>query len=232
MEQQPVRKKKSLFWIILGISIALILAAGAFFWLQSTKENPAVNLSFEQCLAYTTQNRPDVKIGVVVLKNGTSNISFYGNNAERIPYDTYEYEIGSLTKTFTAALVMRAVESGAIQLDYPINRYLLLSNQNDYPTIEQLLTHTSGYKSYYFARPMEKNFLSGKNSFYGVTRSAIRHSLNTVSLADTAYLFSYSNFGYAVLGLILEEMYQTRYTELVNAFAQQELDMQDTRISD
>lgn len=54
-------------------------------------------------------------------------------------------EIGSLTKTFTAALINKAVFEGKVNTSDTIDCYLALPAGNDYPTIEELLTHTSGY---------------------------------------------------------------------------------------
>ena len=66
----------------------LILAALAvFFFVLAPKQNIVNELSFEQCLNYTTENNPDAKIGVVIIKDNAANISFYGNNGGRIPYD-------------------------------------------------------------------------------------------------------------------------------------------------
>lgn len=62
--------------------------------------------------------------------------------------------IGSLTKTFTAAMISKAVQEEKIDINATIDQYLTLPEGNDYPTIEELLTHTSGYKAYYFESPM------------------------------------------------------------------------------
>jgi len=232
MQQKTTRKKRVWIWI-LGICVLLILAALAlFFFVLSPKENPVANLTFEECLSYTTKDTPEAKIGVVVVKNNAANISFYGNNGGRIPYDTYEFEIGSLTKTLTAALILRAEADGTLQLSDPINRFLKLPEQKYYPTIQRLLTHQSGYKGYYLEQPMIGNYFSGGNSFYNVTQSMMRKRIGKVHLQDRDYPFVYSNFGMSVLGLVLEEVYQQSYTDLVNSFVQQELGMQNTRISD
>lgn len=59
------------------------------------------------------------------------------------------YRIGSLTKQFTAAAVMKLVGTGLIELDAPVTRYL-----PDYPmhgqniSIRHLLAHTAGVKNY------------------------------------------------------------------------------------
>ena len=61
-----------------------------------------------------------------------------------------KFRLGSITKQFTATLVMQLVEKGQIDLAAPITRYL-----PDYPaktgtriTIHQLLNHTSGIVGY------------------------------------------------------------------------------------
>ena len=46
------------------------------------------------------------------------------------------------------------------------------------------------------------------------------------------YGFAYSNFGYAVLGLVLETVYAQDYTGLLNDYVQKELGMTATKISE
>lgn len=61
-----------------------------------------------------------------------------------------KFRIGSLTKAFTAVMVLQLVESGKIKLDGKITDYLLnYPNKNgDSLTIHQLLSHTSGLPHY------------------------------------------------------------------------------------
>lgn len=232
MNSSDNRKKRRVIWAILIAVVLIAIAVVAFFFLRTPKENPVVNMSFQDCIAYTTKDTPEATVGVVVLQNGAANISFYGNNAKQIPYDGYEFEIGSLTKTITAALIMRAEADGTLSLSDPINRFLKLPTQTYYPTIERILTHQSGYKSYYFEQPMIENFFSGGNSFYQISRGMLRRRLGKVHLQDKDYPFLYSNFGFSVLGLMLEDIYQQSYTDLADSFVQQELGMQHTHISD
>lgn len=59
--------------------------------------------------------------------------------------------VGSVTKTFTAAAVLRQVEKGLIQLDAPIGRYLprlVPGERGDRITVRMLLNHTSGLAEY------------------------------------------------------------------------------------
>ena len=59
------------------------------------------------------------------------------------------YRIGSITKQFTAAAVMRQVEAGRASLDDPLTRFLpAYPTQGHVVTMHHLLTHTSGIRSY------------------------------------------------------------------------------------
>ncbi len=111
------------------------------------------------------------------------------------------YEIGSITKTFTATLVMMLVEEGALGLDDPIADHL-----NDLPdawkgvTIRHLLTHTSGIKNY-----------TGATDFMALAREdhAPREILDLVADAPLEFepgsQYRYCNTGYFLLGLIVEK---------------------------
>ncbi|GAA4202356.1 serine hydrolase domain-containing protein [Actinocatenispora rupis] len=61
------------------------------------------------------------------------------------------HRVGSITKTFTAAAVLRLVEHGAVGLDTPIGRYLpalVPGARGDAVTVRMLLSHTSGLAEY------------------------------------------------------------------------------------
>ena len=61
------------------------------------------------------------------------------------------HRVGSITKTFTAAAVLQQVESGRIQLDAPIARYLprrVPGERGEAITVRMLLNHTSGLAEY------------------------------------------------------------------------------------
>jgi D-alanyl-D-alanine carboxypeptidase len=113
------------------------------------------------------------------------------------------YRIGSLTKQFTAAAVMRLVEAGRLSLDDPIEKYL-----PDYPvegrriTIRHLLTHTSGIKSYTGLGP----------KFWDNAALDYSHEKLIALFKDEppdfqpGEKFLYNNSGYYLLGVILEKV--------------------------
>ncbi|WP_260189492.1 serine hydrolase domain-containing protein [Actinophytocola gossypii] len=72
------------------------------------------------------------------------------------------HRVGSVTKTFTSAAVLRQVEAGEIGLDDPIGRYLprlVPGERGDSVTVRMLLNHTSGLAEYLpYAFPSLKAF--------------------------------------------------------------------------
>jgi CubicO group peptidase (beta-lactamase class C family) len=148
--------------------------------------------------------------GQVVLKKG------YGlaNMEWRIPNtpDT-KFRLGSITKQFTATLVMQLVERGTIDLTAPITRYLpdYPARTGDRVTIHHLLNHTSGIVGY--------TELPG---FGETSRNAYTPTQFLDFFAKHDFLFepgtkySYNNSAYFLLGVILEKVTGQPYEQLLN----------------
>ena len=224
-------KKKTIIGLV-SIVLCIALAVGGFAIYGGQQMSKLPELTFNEALAYTTKNNPDAVITVGIIKDGQISYKVYGKNGEELHTEPHTYEIGSLTKTFTAALINKAATEGKLNLDSTIDNYLSLPDGNEYPTIKELLTHTSGYEGYYFESPMIFNFLVGRNDFYGITKESVLNKVSKLNMDKESYGFHYSNFGYAVLGLVLEAVYDTAYPMLVNDFVQNELGLKNTKISE
>lgn len=224
------RGKKTRF-IIIVVALIVVLIIGIVAIYGNYQMSKIPGLSFKDCLNYTLKGKDDAVVTVGIFKDGQATYTVYGKDGAEMPQAEHIYEIGSLTKTFTAALIEKAVIEGKINLDDTIDKYLDMPAGNRYPTIEQLLTHTSGYKAYYFELPMISNFFGRRNDFCGVTDEMLLERLAKVTVTDETPKFNYSNFGYATLGLILEAVYGKDYTTLVNEFAADELGLENTHIS-
>lgn len=222
---------KRVLIILAAAAVCCALAALGLAIYGKYQMDRVPGLSFQEALAYTTENNPEAVITVGILHDGTASYTVYGENGRELPRQVHTYEIGSLTKTFTAALISRAAEEGRVALDASIDRYLDLPEGRTYPTVERLLTHTSGYSGYYLERPMIANFLRGRNDFFGVTRDMVLSRTGRLDVPEEGSPFCYSNFGYAVLGLVLESVYGLDYGTLVERFAQEELHLANTRLS-
>ena len=112
------------------------------------------------------------------------------------------YRIGSITKQFTSAAIMRLVERGRLSLDDPMSKYL-----PDVPahgrtvTIRQLLNHTSGIHSYTSEPEWRKRWaddLTPRQIVAFVDNDTLDFSPGTGWL--------YNNTGYVLLGMIVEKI--------------------------
>lgn len=219
--------------IFVSIVAIICIGLGVVWAILARQMRKIPTMTFEEMLAYTVQDREDARIAVAVIKDGKVDIAVYGNNAEILPDKGYEYEIGSITKTFTTSLLCRAISEGRISLDDSIDAYLSLPQKDYYPTLARLVTHTSGYKGYYFEWQMARNFLQGqKNDFYGIGTEQLLQKVAAKTLQDKDYAFQYSNFGLSVVGQVLSQVYGKDYTALMDQYIQADLGLSNTRISD
>jgi D-alanyl-D-alanine carboxypeptidase len=137
------------------------------------------------------------------------------------------FEIGSITKQFTAFAMMLLVEQEKIGLDVSIDQYLAEIPEVWKPvTIRQLLTHTSGIADY--------EEIMG----YGAYRNPMT-ATQVISLAAGKPLdfapgtkWNYSNTGYFLLTLIVEKVSAEPYSQFVRRHVLEAVGMNHTRSSD
>ena len=112
-----------------------------------------------------------------------------------------KYRIASVTKPFTAMLIMQLVQEGKIKLDAPITQYLkdYRKDTGDKITIHHLLNHTSGIPD--FLRLREIREISGKNP-YSVEEFVTKFCSEDLDFSPGTQ-WRYSNSGYTILGHIM-----------------------------
>jgi len=218
-------RKTAKFWIPLILVCVIAVVGYCFYGISNMNKLP--EMSFEDCLKYSTKNNSDAVISVGIIKDGQVSYKVYGENGRELANDLHTYEIGSLTKTMTAACIYNAEKEGLINIEDTIDNYLDLPKGNAYPTVKELLTHTSGYKGFYFAWPLIINGVMDSNSFYGINRDMVIKSASEISLPDQ-YGFNYSNFGFALLGMILENTYKEDYQTIINNFVKEYYGFENT----
>ena len=143
------------------------------------------------------------------------------------------YDIGSITKTITAHLILNLAEDGKIELGESVSRYIDLPNGN-YPTVYELLTHTAGYGH---LTPREitvpallKHGYAKKNIYENCTAETVINCLKRRRKKRNSG-YSYSDFTYAILAVVAESVTGKRFSSLILDFVQNELNMKDTVIS-
>ncbi|MEM1396704.1 MAG: serine hydrolase domain-containing protein [Pseudomonadota bacterium] len=129
----------------------------------------------------------------------------------------YTLRMGSITKTYVAALTIMAANEGLIDLDGQIIEYLctdVLSRLPDgaSPTIRQLLNHTSGIPDYYGVRFYTRDWKDRGPLTTELVLHAIRGKKMTGAPGEA---FSYSNTNYHLIALILESVYSASLEALL-----------------
>jgi CubicO group peptidase (beta-lactamase class C family) len=137
------------------------------------------------------------------------------NREWNIPNDVQtKFEIGSMTKQFTALLILQFANEGRIRLDAHISDYLpyYRKDTGSRVTISELLSHTSGVPNFL----QTPGFLAGPASrtTYGVEEFSKKYCSGDLHF-EPGTKFEYSNSGYFLLGAILEQISGQPYEQLL-----------------
>ncbi len=140
--------------------------------------------------------------------------------------------IGSITKSMVAAIVLQLDGEGALDLDDPIDRYLPgLLPYDQQPTVRQLLGHTAGLPEWVnIAYPgLAEGDLTRLREDYRThyePEELVAIAVQEPLLFDPGTDWSYSNTGYVVLGLLIEERtgHSLRHELQARVFAPADLD--------
>jgi serine-type D-Ala-D-Ala carboxypeptidase/endopeptidase len=139
---------------------------------------------------------------------------------EAAPVDANSvFEIGSVTKVFTATLLADTVEQGLVQLDDPIQRYLPenvhVPIRGRPITLSDLATQTSGLPRLppgLFQRSLRQRH----DPYAGFSEQDLLHALAKTRLRGAPGVrHRYSNFGFGLLGYVLARRAETSYDELL-----------------
>ena len=142
------------------------------------------------------------------------------------------FRIGSLSKPLTATLVMRLAETGSIDLDGTVSRYLpalYAGSATGQVTVRQLLSHTSGladvaprYTDPFWQRDARRHY----------TPEEFARAWIPGALADIPGTWRYNNNGYYLLGLIIEAATGKSYADNLKQHVLAPAGMRDTGLFD
>jgi CubicO group peptidase (beta-lactamase class C family) len=137
------------------------------------------------------------------------------NAGDKTPNDQHSvYQIGSITKQFTATVIMKLQEEKKLNVSDKLSKYFPGYPKGDSITIEHLLTHTSGIYSY----TSDPAFMQNE-----VTKPSNREKMMAL-FKDKPLNFSpgtqwdYSNSAYMLLGYIIEDVAKMPYEQAVRRY--------------
>ncbi|MGO2265246.1 MAG: serine hydrolase domain-containing protein [Vagococcus salmoninarum] len=190
----------------------------------------------EKIINKITHNKENINLTIGIREKNKTEITVFGKNGQELPNQSQRYEIGSLTKIFTATLLARYLQEDKIDVDQSIQSCLTgLTSQKEFPSIRQLATHTSGYhgnlpftKIEYF-KIISQVLLGGANPFTSKTpHDQMLETINQTTFEKRTHKFEYSNINYSILGCLIAELADKPYPEVMTEWLADELKLAET----
>ena len=214
-----------IFWVCtIVVMFASTYAAQAFPLADAT--------DIRSSLATFVAAYPHAEVVAGIVDGGATAVYSANGTAAKAPDERTVFQIGSVTKTFTATLLAQMVESGKVALDDPISKYLPLAVKaptfgGKAITLLTLAEQTSGLPR------LPPNFSPSDqaNPYADYTVAQLYQGLSETHLARApGAQYEYSNFGVTLLGQLLANREHASYAELVESRILRPLGMNDTTV--
>lgn len=168
-------------------------------------------------------------VSAAVYHNGATEFYNYGTDN---PDENSLYEIGSITKVFTALLFLILENKGQVDRHDPIKKHLPEVDFQDSKVadikLEQLILHSSGLPR----RPNNMPRSNPEDPYSDYTQSHLYSFLSSHALdRESIGKYEYSNLGYGLLGHVLELASNKTYADLVEEEIFQPLNMRSSFVN-
>ena len=192
---------------------------------DSKSSDSSISTAFASLERFVSSNlkmnaTPGLSLAVTDEKRTLKTMSFgYSDLAakKRATSDTL-FKIASITKSFTSIALLKLKEKGKVDLGSPVKEYLpWFEIRSKYApiTLHHLMTHTAAIMEGAFASPYMKTEVW-----------ALR---NRETSTKPGKYFHYSDVGYSILGLVLEEIERVRYADVIRRRIFDPLGMRSSR---
>jgi serine beta-lactamase-like protein LACTB, mitochondrial len=140
------------------------------------------------------------------------------------------YRLGSLSKPITAVAVLQLVEAGRLDLDAPVQKYCPAYPVKQWPvTARQLLGHLGGVRDYDNRKFLEEYF---STRHYNSVTDSLAIFKDDPLLQEPGTKYSYSTYGYNLLGCAIEGASGASYEDYVRAHILTPAGMNETEVDD
>jgi CubicO group peptidase (beta-lactamase class C family) len=229
-----MKRFAAFFVIILLFAQAPMLAARAVFAQTSSTRtkslSPTQLKEFEDFVTrqMTTDKVPGLSIGFMKGDEIWARGFGYADLENKLPARAESmYRLASVNKPMTATAVLQLAEKGKINLDAEVQTYVPYFPKKNFPvTVRQLLGHLGGI-SHYKDYEREGHFKDHKT-----TREAIAVFENFELVAEPGTRYSYSSYGYNLLGAVIEGASGVSYADYMRENIWKPLGMNDIRMDD
>lgn len=198
--------------MFLSIICSLLLIAPDASSQVSKRQAGAVNALIKAWMR--TESIPAASIAVAangkIIYNRAFGLSDVENN---LPAHTKSvFRLASVSKPITAVAVMQLVEQGKIDLDAPAEQYLPTFPKKQWSfTVRQLLGHQSGVRHYL---GLEEEYRIGSRRYKDLNEAITIFSSDSLR-HKPGERYSYTTFGYSLLGVVIETVSGMSYEEYI-----------------
>ncbi|CAN5393165.1 hypothetical protein BH11BAC3_BH11BAC3_02820 [soil metagenome] len=124
------------------------------------------------------------------------------------------FQVGSMTKQFTAAVILKLVEQQKLSLDDKVSKYFPDLKRGDEITIKNLLTHTSGLSEIF----RDTLFLKENKQKPISKQKLLSFFIDKPLYFNPGTQYAYCNSGYVLLGLIIEKVSGKSYEQMIREY--------------
>lgn len=196
------------------ISVIILLISSQLAFGQSREKK--IDSIFQ-----TIHNKnPEVAISIGFIDNGKEYFFNYGKispeSKSKVDENTI-FEIGSITKLFTANLIVQAQDEGKLRIDdfidnYLPNEYILSEKIKGKLKISDLASHQSGLPDFDFGELIKLN----PKQPLDISKKAIHSIINDSTELSDYGNYRYSNISYVLMGIMLQNIYSKSFDKIVN----------------
>ena len=228
--------KKLLIGIILVLSLIIFLVVKSFAQGIAYPELNEIE-NIESIAKPFLEDSHAHALSIGIIKNGKTEFYNFGSltaENKNTPTEQNIYEIGSITKTFTATLLVQMVEEGVVKMDDPISTYLPKGicdlEGEKVITLQDLSSHYSGLPR--LASNFFPTVTDHSNPYINYNKDHLYEYLKTFKGVDRENRkVDYSNLGVELLGHILGIASGQSYEEMLQERIFKPLEMHNTTIT-
>jgi D-alanyl-D-alanine carboxypeptidase len=187
-------------------------------------DEPGSQLS--DLLAAAADGRGVASLAVIERTAGKAQASWVPQSAQEPAFLAY-----SITKTFTAALILRLCEEGRLSLDDRLAKWFPRIDRADRISLRQLLNHTAGIPDYGGIRAYHESVKSSPLMPWSFERFAAE-TFDKGLCFEPGQGWAYSNPGYMLLKRVAEDVTRTAYRALIADYIVRPLGLRRTFVAE
>lgn len=206
-----------------------IKTIGSLFIAALTQFSVNAQSSLDTYFEHLSENRKFMGSASILFKDSViynKSVGFADVDSQKKNDVTTKFRIGSVTKTYTAVLTLLAREEGKIKLTDKLSQWFPQFENADKITIEMMLKHRSGIFNF--------TEIPGESAWEAVAHTQaefIEYVSKPKNNFDPDTAYEYSNTNYALIGFILEKIYQKDYNVLIQEKICKPLKLENTYYS-